>query len=145
MSTTIENGKGSCLCGAVQITAQELNPEFGACHCSMCRKWAGGPLLTVDCGDQVAFSGSDNIAVFQSSDWAERGFCKQCGSHIFYHLISSNQYIMPLGLFDLTDEFSFDHQIFVDEKPDCYTFANQTAMLTGEQVFAAFADEDDSH
>jgi len=32
----------------------------------------------------------------------------------------------------------FTRQIFIDEKPDYYDFANPTEMQTGEQVFAAF-------
>lgn len=146
MNTSVSNAKGHCLCGEVEISVAELNPEFGACHCHMCQRWGGGPLLAADCGDQVTFSGKENITVYASSDWAERGFCKNCGSHLFYHLVSSGQYIMPLGLFEITEDFKFDHQIFVDEKPDCYQFANETGMLTGEQVFASFAeDQHDDH
>jgi len=40
-------GKGSCLCGAIRITAKNINNNVGACHCGMCRKWGGGPLMAV--------------------------------------------------------------------------------------------------
>ena len=73
-------GKGSCLCGAVHFTAAHCDNHVGACHCNMCRKWGGGPFLEVACGNEVSFEGEDNISVYQSSDWAERGFCKNCGS-----------------------------------------------------------------
>ena len=33
-----------------------------------------------------------------------------------------------------------DNQIFIDEKPDFYSFANETTTLTGEEVFAQFND-----
>lgn len=137
MSTT-EN-TGSCLCGAVKITANRVHHSIGACHCGMCRKWTGGPLLAVDCGSDVSFAGEENITVYNSSDWAERGFCKQCGSHLFYHLKEAEQYIMPVGLFDDTDGFSMDHQIFIDFKPPYYDFANETRMMTEAEVFAQFA------
>jgi hypothetical protein len=39
-------------------------------------------------------------------------------------------------LFDVDDTVRFDHQIFIDRKPDWYAFANDTRNLTGEQVFA---------
>lgn len=140
MSEVIE-GKGSCLCGAVGVTSRKLVKNVGACHCSMCRKWGGGPFLGVDCGQDVQFEGEENISAYSSSDWAERGFCKQCGTHLFYHLKQTGQYIMPVGLFENTDDFDFDHQIFIDEKPSFYSFSNKTENMTGEEAFAKFASQ----
>ena len=36
--------------------------------------------------DQITWSGADNLATYTSSDWAERGFCKICGSSLFWRL-----------------------------------------------------------
>ena len=95
--------------------------------------------MAVDCGTDVNFSGEENIAVFKSSDWAERGFCKLCGSHLFYRLRESNQFMMPIDLFDNVDEIFFDHQIFIEEKPDYYSFTNKTKNMTGEELFAMYS------
>ncbi|MDH3689663.1 MAG: GFA family protein [Gammaproteobacteria bacterium] len=138
MSELIE-ANGSCLCGATGTNAKNVSKNVGACHCSMCRKWAGGPLLAVDCGTEVSFEGEENISVFDSSEWAERGFCNKCGSHLFYRLKDSKQYIMPVGLFEDDRMFVFDHQIFIDEKPSFYRFANETEDMTGAEVFAKYA------
>jgi hypothetical protein len=108
----------------------------------MCRKWGGGPFLAVDCGKEVSFDGEDAIAVYPSSDWAERGFCKHCGSHLFYRLRESRQYMMPVGLFDEIDTPVFDHQVFIDTKPGWYDFANATKSMTGEEVFAMYAPKE---
>ena len=35
-------------------------------------------------------------------------------------------------------DISFDSQIFIDEKPEYYTFANQTTFMTGAEVFAKY-------
>ncbi len=146
MSELLKNIHGSCLCGAVKFEVQEMDPHFGACHCSVCRKWGGGPLLAMDCGDQVTFQGEASIGRFESSEWAERGFCTTCGSHLFFHLLASGQYIMPIGLFDIDEHAQFDHQIFIEQKPNYYQFANDTALLTGDQVFAEFSDDhEDDH
>lgn len=110
----------------------------------MCRKWSGGPLLALDCGSNVSFEGKEHIKTFDSSEWAERGFCSGCGTHLFYRLKQANQYIMPAGLFDSLDNLDsaeFTTQIFIDEKPRYYDFANQTKMMTGEEVFAAYSQE----
>tara|TARA_R110000782_G_scaffold247184_1_gene333926 strand:+ start:104 stop:268 length:165 start_codon:yes stop_codon:yes gene_type:complete len=46
-----------------------------------------------------------------------------------------------VDLFDIPNEVkvAFHTQIFTEEKPDYYDFTNQTKMMTGEEVFAAFA------
>ncbi len=131
--------KASCLCRQVKIEAESPSEHIGACHCSMCRKWSGGPLLSIDCNDKAAFSGKENIAIFDSSEWAERGFCSHCGTHLFYRLKHNNQYFIPVGLFESDVNFIFDHQVFIDEKPSYYCFSNQTKNMTGEEVFAQYA------
>jgi len=138
MSDLID-AKGSCLCGAIEVTARHLSKDVGACHCSMCRKWSGGPLLAVDGGTDVSFAGEENISLFDSSDWAERAFCGKCGTHLFYKLKQSGQYIVPAGLFEDDKRFVFEHQIFIDEKPAYYRFANETRDMTGAEVFAKYA------
>ena len=99
--------------------------------------------MAVDCGTDVAFEGEENISVYNSSEWAERGFCRQCGSHLFYRLKENKQYIMPAGLFDDTDVFVFDHQVFIDKKPSYYAFADETSDMTEAEVFAKYAPPSD--
>lgn len=130
----------TCLCGAVTIRAAAVSSKADACHCGMCRKWGGGPLLAVDAGKEVSFEGEANLTVFNSSEWAERGFCNRCGTHLFYHLKDLDQYIIPAGLFtDLEGRFELTHQIFIDHKPAFYEFANSTSNLTEAEVIAQFA------
>ncbi len=127
---------GSCLCGSVNLSFALKSETFDACHCGMCRKWGGGPLLTIEGGSQIAFNGQDNITKFESSKWAVRGFCNKCGTHLFYQLKDSGVCYIPLGLINNTEKFEFKVQIFVDRKPDHYSFANETEMMTEAQVFA---------
>jgi hypothetical protein len=134
---------GRCLCGTIRFTAARVSDSVGACHCSMCRRWGGGPLLAVDCGTEVAFEGAGNLSVYDSSPWAERGFCAKCGTHMFYRLKGSHQYIMPAGLFEDDSAFVLDQQIFIDDKPGYYDFANQTVTMTGAEVFAKYAPPSD--
>lgn len=131
--------KGSCLCGAVSLSTTRMNYHVAACHCSMCRKWGGGALLAVECGSDVSFRGEENTGIYQSSEWAERGFCKKCGSHLFYRLKQNNQYYIPVGIFDNDEGLVFEHQVFIDEKPEYYSFANETKNMTGAELFAQFA------
>lgn len=129
---------GTCLCGAVSVTATPEKHEVGACHCNMCRKWGGGPFMEIDCGSGASFTGEDNISLFSSSDWAERGFCKSCGTHLFYRLKETGQTMVPVGLFESQDGLNFTGQVFIDEKPEFYAFANKTEDFTGAEIFAMF-------
>lgn len=129
--------KGTCLCKTVTIEVSD-NKHFDACHCGMCRRWGGGPLLAIHCGKSASFTGEESITTYRSSDWAERGFCSKCGTHLFYHLKPTDEYIVPLGLFPPDNGFEFKAQIFIDQKPDCYEFANRTENLTEREVFEKF-------
>jgi hypothetical protein len=129
--------KGKCLCGSVSITAPD-HTEMNACHCGMCRRWGGGPLLTVHCGSDVQIAGAESVTVFKSSEWAERAFCGKCGAHLYYRLIPANEYVVPAGFFQDGTQFSFREEIFIDKKPGYYAFSNETTKLTEAEVFAKY-------
>lgn len=128
---------GHCLCGAVSLKSPEAR-EIGVCHCGFCRRWGGGPLLAVHCGRDVQFQGAENVTVYASSDWAQRAFCSKCGTHLYYKLLATGEYFVPAGLFESTD-FELASQIYIDKKPGYYSFANQTPMLTEQQVIEQFS------
>ncbi len=137
MSDSVE-GKGRCVCGAVSFLAQNMSNSVGACHCDMCRQWGGGPFMEVDCGSEVTFSGEKNISIFNSSDWAERGFCKNCGTHLFYRFKQGNLHMIPVGLFEDDSHFVFEKQVFIEEKPHYYSFSNKTKNMVGDELVAQF-------
>jgi hypothetical protein len=109
----------------------------------MCRKWGGGPLLAVECGTDVQIVGEAHVSAYDSSEWAQRGFCNRCGTHLFYRLKGNNEYVVPIGVFDDRPEISFKSQIFIDEKPEYYDFANETSFMTGAEVFAKYAPSEE--
>ena len=137
MNSAMEH-RGACLCGAVRVVARTKSNHIGACHCGMCRKWGGGPLMAVECEDAVTFEGEAEIATYGSSEWAERGFCRQCGTHLFYRLKEAG-FSIPVGLFDGDATWTLSDQIFIDQKPGFYSFAETTKNLTGEEVFAQYS------
>lgn len=90
--------------------------------------------MEIDCGTDISFEGENAITVYNSSDWAERGFCTTCGSHLFYRLKESKQHMVPAGLFDDQENFVFESQVLIDRKPDYYSFANETNDLTEAEI-----------
>jgi hypothetical protein len=133
--------QGRCLCGSVTINATQVGASVGACHCTMCRTWGGGPMLAVECAPGAAIAGEEWITVYPSSEWAERAFCSRCGSHLFYRLKADGKLFVPPGIMEGDLPITFDHEVFIDEKPPYYDFANETRQLTGAELMAAFAGD----
>ena len=130
---------GQCLCGAVRLRALPEALHADACHCGMCRRWGGGPVMTINCGANVTVEqGEAALRRFDSSAWAQRGFCGDCGSHLFYRLKAQDLYFVPAGLFGPIEGLEFTTEIFIDSKPPWYAFANPTRKMTEADVVAAF-------
>ena len=136
------SASGQCLCGAVRFTVENLEPHYHACHCGMCRRWSGGPVLALSVTG-ASFEGEENITVFDSSEWAERGFCGICGSNLFYRLKQTGHTIMCAGAFDDPSQFKLSSEIFVDNKSGGYAFAGDHPRLTEAETLAKFAPPED--
>ena len=130
--------EGHCLCGAVTVRATPVRRHVEACHCSMCRQWSGGALLSVQCGSDVEIGEANHVVRYRSSDWAERGFCGRCGSGLFYRYLPLDSYALLAGLFPDDALLPLAEEIFIDEKPDYYAFAGDRERLTGAEVMAKF-------
>ena len=132
--------EGGCLCGAIRYRLAEAPTKFGACHCGMCRKFTGG----IDLGTEVPArgltwtEGEDRIATFQSSDWAERGFCPTCGSSLFWRLTmegpAKGLTIINTGTLDDMSGLEFSSEVYIDHKPDSYAFAGERKRMTEAEV-----------
>ncbi|WP_298357357.1 GFA family protein [uncultured Litoreibacter sp.] len=136
---------GKCLCGAVSYTVTGEPTHLSACHCSMCRRWSGGVFLGMGAApDAVTFKGEENLTIFTSSDWAERGFCKTCGANMFYRVTAPGQhqgvYHLGSGTLDDHGDLQLTEQLFIDIKPKGYGFADKTNDMTQAQVEAMFSD-----
>ena len=139
---------GQCMCGAVKFTLRDVGHEFSGCHCKMCQRWTGSAFLALTVpSSTVAFEGIENVATFQSSDWAERGWCSKCGSGMWYRFTSPGPYCgtyhMPVGLLDDHSGLTLTDEIFVDEKSNAFSYANDTKKMTGAEVMAQFAPTDE--
>jgi len=137
----MSHSKANCLCGAVKITAEEVNPKFTVCHCQSCRTWGGAPFFAVKCGAKVKIEGADKVKMYESSSWASRGFCIECGTHLFFKFKESGEYNMPVGLFSGLNGLEMDMQYFSDMRPSYYCFSNKTQEMTTAEIMAYFAAE----
>ena len=81
---------GGCLCGAVRYEASQLPVRSAVCHCSLCQKSVGAPLVSMVHfpRDALRYT-SGEPKFYKSSDIADRGFCAECGTSITYRVISA--------------------------------------------------------
>ncbi len=93
--------------------------------------------MSVPC-KSAAFDGP--ISRYASSEGVERGFCATCGSNLFFHSSGGPIHAIPIGLFDEQSEIPFRAEIYIDDKPDYYEFANPTKKMTGAEFRSKFGD-----
>lgn len=79
---------GGCMCGEVRYTTTARPSHVLYCHCEMCRRATGQPIVAgaYFAVDQARFDEAEPRR-FRSSPYAERGFCGKCGTPIFYHSV----------------------------------------------------------
>lgn len=139
---------GGCLCGAVRFTARLTGHSFGACHCEMCRRWTGSALLGITVPEaNVTWQGADRIATRQTSGWAMRAWCGDCGSGLYFRVTAEGPYAggieLPIGLFDDPNGLTLTNEIYIDHKPDSYAFAGDGRnLMTRADCVAKFATLD---
>ncbi len=77
--------EGGCLCGALRFRADDRPVDTGYCHCSLCRRSTGAPVLawaSFPVGVFAYTKGSP--AIYESSARGHREFCNLCGTQICY-------------------------------------------------------------
>lgn len=134
---------GKCLCGAVRYEIEPVKDEAGACHCKSCQAWSGGVYMAIHvAAGNIAIEGEDKLAVYTSSDWAERAFCSKCGSSMFYRMTMpgpmQGDCHVAAGTLDDWSGLGFEGEIFIDRKPDAYALAGDAPRMTAEQFFAQY-------
>ncbi len=101
MGAAEKGHSGSCLCGEVAYQiAGPLRPVVG-CHCVQCRKTSGHYVAaTQGYWDRLRFSNDAGLSWYRSSDTASRGFCKGCGSSLFWRRHDNDMISICAGTLD---------------------------------------------
>ncbi|MBY5335850.1 GFA family protein [Rhizobium leguminosarum] len=116
-----ERHAGGCLCGAVRFsTTAKPGPVVG-CHCSQCRRQTGLYYAAADVARAaLSIEGAEAIRWYRSSEGAQRGFCSNCGSALFWRRDGSAQISVMAGAFDAPSGLAFGYHIFCADKADFY-------------------------
>lgn len=120
--------KGSCICGNIKIEVKGDLKPLHACHCTHCRKGSGHFGAGTDIPrENLTIIGEENITWYQSSNWARRGFCKNCGANLFFDPLDKNAISwtgVSMGAFDGNTNVKIIEHIFVKDKGDYYEISD---------------------
>lgn len=125
---------GRCLCGAATFRATLADGAMSACHCEMCRRWSSGPFMSLSIRpDSLAFDDQSVVGLYASSAEAERGFCKACGSTLFWRASDGSSADVSAHSVADPGRFPFATEIYVEDKPSNYAFAHVGRRMTGAE------------
>jgi len=133
----------------VRFSAAEVPDTAGICHCEMCRRWTGSALIGVSVPTgSVTWTGAGKIRQRQTSHWARRAWCDDCGTALYFEVTMDSPYKgnieLPVGIFDDPNGFEVKSEIYIDHKPDTYAFAGTgRKTLTRAECVAEFGVLDD--
>ncbi len=115
--------KGRCLCGVIRFETSATPEGASVCHCGQCRRqsghlWASAQVPKND----LTVTGP--VTWFDSSDKAQRGFCPNCGSFLFWHAHDEDTISFALGALDAPTGITLEKHIFTADKGDYYDIAD---------------------
>ncbi|WP_166418830.1 GFA family protein [Cochlodiniinecator piscidefendens] len=121
---------GQCDCGQVQFEFPKGREAITVCHCSQCRRLSGHLWASTHAPfDSVKFINQTGLKWYKSSEWAQRGFCQNCGSSLFYRLNSEDGLGIAAGCISSPTEFQVAKHIFVKDKGDYYEIADGAPQI----------------
>ena len=113
--------KGSGLCGGVAFTITGDLSEPSACHCSQCRKQSGHVWSSTHMPETaLTLTAQDSLDWYAASDSAKRGFCRTCGSFLFWKHQDEDMISVSMGSLDPPTGLHLARHIFVADKGDYY-------------------------
>jgi hypothetical protein len=113
--------RGSCLCGGVRYRAALPVAYASHCYCTMCQKQHGagaGSYANVASAGLVIEQGAELITEYASSNEGRRGFCRVCGSTLFWRSTEAPDRIaITLGTLEPAYTGPVEHELHLDTKP----------------------------
>jgi hypothetical protein len=107
---------GKCMCGAVAFEFRADREDVTECHCGQCRSWSGHRWASLN-------APFESLKI-KKGDYARRGFCKTCGSSLFWHAEKLDDYkhriAIAAGTIQPGAPMALSEHIFVADKGAYY-------------------------
>ena len=113
---------GRCLCGAVAFEVDGPMKQIIGCHCTMCRRQTSHFLaFTAAWDDDLRLTGEESLSWYRSSPDSRRGFCRKCGSMLFFATDGADRTSISAGALDPGHGLKLAAHIFTDAAGEYYT------------------------
>jgi len=109
---------GRCMCGSVDFTIDSELRDVVNCHCHRCRRWSGHYwAATAASPTELRIADDTTLAWYSPADGIEYGFCRTCGSSLFWRLanrpdlisVSAGSLDQPTGLHTTAQIWMAEH------------------------------------
>lgn len=95
--------EGGCLCGALRYVILGEPLDAGYCHCRLCQRSAGAPVLAwATIPAEVLSYVRGTPRVYPSSERGRRYFCQTCGTQLCFR-ISEDSSTLDINIVTLDD------------------------------------------
>ena len=110
--------EGGCLCGNVRFRVTAAALDSGYCHCRMCQRNSGAPVVAWATFPMSGFAWiAGTAAEYPSSTNAKRHFCASCGSYmVFANSQTPAEISVNIGSFDDPEAFPPRKHIFIESR-----------------------------
>ena len=134
---------GRCLCGAVRYEVHGPLRDVSACHCEQCRRTSGHYVAATAARlDDFALVEEGGLVWYRSSADARRGFCRTCGSSLFWQHAARDRIGIMAGTLDQPTGLTTKMHIFVDQVADYHAVPAGMPTMTGAEYLAPRAARD---
>ena len=123
--------RGGCDCGKVRFEVAAVRDTVTVCHCHQCRRTSGHLWAATHAASfaELTFHADAGLTWYESSDFAKRGFCRFCGSSLFYRTNGEEGVGIAAGCLDTPTQMQVTKHIFVKDKGDYYEISDQAAQI----------------
>jgi len=110
--------EGGCLCGRVRFRSIAAPLDSGYCHCRMCQKNSGAPVVAYVEFPATTISWTGGVPnEYQSSVYGRRMFCAACGSFLAFRSEQDpSTIVINTASFDVPSAFPPAKHIFTDSR-----------------------------
>ena len=133
MHTALAHHDGGCLCGALRFRVTAAPLDSGYCHCRMCQRTSGAPVVAWTTFPAAHFAWiAGKPGTFASSAHAKRQFCPHCGSYLVFR---SEDFPAEVSVntasFDDPEAFAPRKHIFTESRISWFDTADELPRQTG--------------
>ncbi len=123
---------GGCFCGAVRYEVTGKLRGVVNCHCSQCTKLNGNfGAHSKAPRSNITITKDEGLGWFGISDVARRGFCRECGSGLFWENTEQDSMGIVAGSLDGPTKLETIGHIFVADKADFYEITDDLPQFEG--------------